>query len=416
MRKGFLAFLFILAVLLIMPAWTAHADGNNPSAPAVNVAAEAQSIRDLLQQAMRAYRLGDYTAAFKLSRSAYLDHFENIEIPLRAMDGDLTLDIEYRFADLRTKMQQGAPAAQVEESARRVRDGVDEVDAMFTGTGALAPTLAALSGFSVIFREGLEAVLVLAAVLGYLRASQSRALGRYIFYGVGLAIVASAFSWLIVHYVVSITPVARELLEAIISLVAVAVLLWVNVWLIRRMDQKRWMEFMRARAWSAMASGSALGLVVLGFSAVYREGLETALFYEVLALMSAQVEIYLLLGFLAGVAALLGVTWVILKTSHRLPVQRFFQVTVSLIMLLSVAFAGGAVHSLQESGFIGATSLIGYLPRLPNALAQFTGFHPTVETIAAQFLLASVYVVGWVVLQLRQRRMQPVASQRVASV
>jgi high-affinity iron transporter len=182
------------------------------------------------------------------------------------------------------------------------------------------------------------------------------------------------------------------------------------------MDQKRWMEFMRARAWSAMASGSALGLVVLGFSAVYREGLETALFYEVLALMSAQVEIYLLLGFLAGVAALLGVTWVILKTSHRLPVQRFFQVTVSLIMLLSVAFAGGAVHSLQESGFIGATSLIGYLPRLPNALAQFTGFHPTVETIAAQFLLASVYVVGWVVLQLRQRRMQPVASQRVASV
>ncbi len=410
MRKGLFVVLALLLALLIVPRGAVHAEGGSP---AVNVADEAQSIRDLLQQAMRAYRLGDYTAAFKLSRAAYLDHFENIEIPLRAMDGDLTLDLEYRFADLRTKMQQGAPPPDVEASAQRVRDGVDEVDAMFTSSGALAPTLALVSGFSVIFREGLEAVLVLAAVLGYLRASQSQSLGRYIFYGVGLALVASAVSWLVVHYLVGVTPIAREALEAVISLIAVGVLFWVNFWLIRRMDQKRWMEFMRARAWAAMASGSAIGLVVLGFTAVYREGLETALFYEVLALMGQQVVIYLALGFLIGVGALLAVTWLILKTSRRLPIQRFFQVTVTLIMLLSVAFVGGAIHSLQEAGFIGATTLLQFLPRLPHALATFTGFHPTLETIAAQLLLAGVYIAGLVALQLRQRKVQPaIAKQR----
>src|SRR5437868_5776727 len=115
MRKGLLIVSILLLAMLVIPRGAAHAQGGSPS---INVAAEVQAIRDLLQQAMRAYRLGDYTSAFKLSRAAYLDHFENIEIPLRAMDGDLTLDLEYRFADLRSKMQQGASATEVEASAR----------------------------------------------------------------------------------------------------------------------------------------------------------------------------------------------------------------------------------------------------------------------------------------------------------
>jgi high-affinity iron transporter len=88
---------------------------------------------------------------------------------------------------------------------------------------------------------------------------------------------------------------------------------------------------------------------------------------------------------------------------------------VTLIVVLSVAFIGNAVHSLQEAGYIGATSLISALPRLPNIVAQFTGFHPTVETIAAQLLLVAVYVAAWIVVQIRQRRMQPVPTQRAAS-
>ena len=372
------------------------------NASAANISAEAASIRDSLDAAMRDYRLGNFTAAFKESRSAYLDHFESIEIPLRAVNPDLTLDMEYRFADLRTKMQQGADAATVETAELSVRAGVDEIDANFNGTGIAAPALAFTSGFTIIFREGLESTLVIAALFAYLQAGQSRALGRYLLYGVGAAMIASFVSWGIVHYLVSITPVARELLEAVISVLAVGVLFWVNFWLLRRADQKRWMEFMRARAWAAMTSGSAIGLAILGFTAVYREGLETALFYEALAFIGQQVGAYIVLGFVTGLTALAVVGYGLLRTGQKMQVVSFLKIAVPLLMVMSVAFIGTAVQQLQGSGFIGATSILNIMPRLPHIVAQLTGIHPTLETLGAQAILTLIYLGGFTWMRTHQ--------------
>ena len=404
MRKVFVAgFAIVLLIvvsgvaLLRSAAPTAAAPiVNAANASTVNISNETALIRDTLDQAMRAYRVGDNTTAFKQSRSAYLDHFEAIEVPLRALDPDLTLDMEYRFAELRTKMQQGADTVTVENAARNVRSGVDEIDTMFSGTGVIAPLLAMTSSFIIIFREGLEAALVIAALLAYLQSSQSRAMGRYLLYGVGVAGIASFASWAVVHYLISITPVARELLEAVVSVMAVGVLFWVNFWLLRRLDQKRWMEFMRARAWSAMASGSAIGLAVLGFTAVYREGLETALFYEALVFISKQVELFVGLGFLMGLLALGGLAYGLFRTGKKMKVVNYLKIAVPLLMVMSVAFIGTAVLQLQEGGFIGATSLLNVMPRLPHLVAELTGIHPTVETLGAQIVLAAVYVVGFV--------------------
>src|SRR6476646_3151003 len=116
----------LLGVLVLAPAHTALAQATNPGQ--IDVAAEVAAIDDTLQQAMYAYQHGDKTRAFQLARGAYLDHFENIEIPLRVLDPDLTSDMEFRFADLRTLMQAGAPAGEVEIKARSVRDGLAEVD------------------------------------------------------------------------------------------------------------------------------------------------------------------------------------------------------------------------------------------------------------------------------------------------
>ncbi len=410
MRKylaiGVVALIVIVTGVLIVRG-AAPSATPPPNAASVNVAAETTAIRDTLDAAMRDYRLGDYKTAFKDARSAYLDHFEAIEIPLRALDPDLTLDMEYRFADLRTKMNAGADSAAVETAARSVRDGVDEIDTMFSGNGVIAPMLALTSSFTIIFREGLEASLVIAALLAYLQASQSRALGRYLLYGVGLAGIASLASWAVVHYVISITPVARELLEAIVSVVAVGVLFWVNFWLLRRVDQKRWMEFMRARAWSAMASGSAIGLAVIGFTAVYREGLETALFYEALVFISKQMEIYVGIGFLIGLIALGVLAYGLFRTGKKMQVVSYLKIAVPLLMVMSVAFIGTAVEQLQEAGFIGATSLLGVFPRLPHVVAQLTGIHPTIETLTAQIVLALVYVGGFIWVRTHQSKSKP---------
>jgi high-affinity iron transporter len=152
-----------------------------------------------------------------------------------------------------------------------------------------------------------------------------------------------------------------------------------------------------------MASGSAIGLIGVGFTAIYREGFETALFYEVLFNMSARVEVYVLLGLLAGTVVLAVVAWMILRMGRRLPIKTFMSVAVTIIILLSVAFAGKAVQQLQESGLIPATSLIGVVPRLPHSLADFTGIHPTVETLAAQAILSLIYISGAVIMRLKQR-------------
>lgn len=398
-------FLVALAVCALALAPRVAAQGGGPGD--VNVPAETEAIRDSLQQAMRAYRLSDFETAYKFSRAAYLDHFEAIEIPLRVLDADLTLDMEYRFADLRTKMQAGAPAADVEQSARSVREGLNEIDAMFSEVGALAPALAFGASFTIIFREGLEAVLVIAALLGYLQAGGMRAARRHVVLGIGLAFAATALTWLLLRFVVQIAPVGRELLEAVISFIAVGVLFWVSFWLVGRLDRQRWMEFLEARAWAAMASGNALGLLGLGFTAVYREGFETVLFYEVLLGLSRRSELFVLYGFLSGAAALGVVAWLILRAGRKLRIRAFMTLAVGIVMLLSVAFIGKGAQGLQESGLINATSLIGVFPRLPRPVAEFTGIHPTVETLAAQAFLLSVYIIGGVAMWWKSRRIEP---------
>src|SRR5258708_15091107 len=156
-----LALIVMVAVLAGIIVSHAAAQDNSPSN--VNVPAETETIRDLLDQAMRAYRLGDFVGAFKLSRGAYLDHFENIELPLRTMDPDLTSDMEYRFADLRTKMQAGAPAPPVETAARSLRSGPDEIDPLVSGACAPAPTFWFSVSFPIIFPPRLGATRLLCA-------------------------------------------------------------------------------------------------------------------------------------------------------------------------------------------------------------------------------------------------------------
>src|SRR6476469_8438560 len=138
-----LALAALLGLFVLAPARNASAQATPTGA--VDAAAEVAAIDDLLQQSMYAYQHNDHAGAFKLARAAYLDHFENIEIRLRVMDPDLTSDMEFRFADLRTLMQAGAPASQVETKARQVRDGLAEVDRLFAGSGVVAPTFALIT-------------------------------------------------------------------------------------------------------------------------------------------------------------------------------------------------------------------------------------------------------------------------------
>jgi high-affinity iron transporter len=349
--------------------------------------------RVLVDESARIYASGDAEAAYIAARNAYLDHFEYVEIPLRVRDDALTLELEEDFARLRGGIENGTAAPEITAIAAEVQDGLDRVERTLTSPGLAAPLIAVISAFTILFREGLEATLVVAAVLGYLEASRNRQYRGAVLRGVFTAIAVSALIFAIVTVIIRLAPVQREVIEAVTAVLAVGVLFWVSFWLVAKLDQRRWMEFMRAKVSAAVATGSAVALFAVGFTAVFREGLETVLFYQALFAFGQGLEIWLALGTLIAAAVLAVLAYVIIVAGRKIPVKRFLQVAVILIMALSVAMMGNAVRALQELGVVGVTFIEGF-PRLPIFMTELLGVYPTVQTLAAQLFLIVVYVVG----------------------
>jgi high-affinity iron transporter len=229
-------------------------------------------------------------------------------------------------------------------------------------------------------------------LLGYLEAARSPHYIKPILGGVALAAVATVITVLLMPTIFAILPVGREVLEAVVALVAVAVLFYVSFWLIARIEHNRWMEFVRARLWTAISVGSTASLVLVGFTAVYREGFETALFYQSLMTFGEGLGRYILLGVALALVALTGVAVVVFRVGRKLPVRTFMNVAVIMVMATSIAMLGNAVKTLQAADLITYRRTDG--PRLPIFLAEATGVWPTVPSLVAQLLLATVYVLG----------------------
>lgn len=396
----------VVAAALVFAAGPAHAQEVTPS----DAVAELEESRRLIDESLELYEEGRTEDAYTAARNAYLDHFEYVEIPLRVRDEALTLELEEDYATLRNLIEDEAPIGDIEKVAGELRHGLDRVERRLSEVGVVAPLLAFTSAFIILFREGFEAVLVVAAVLGYLEASRNTAYKGAVLKGVALAVVASVAIYLMTTLFLRIAPVQRELLEAGTAVLAVIMLFYVSFWLIARLEQRRWMEFVKAKVWAAATTGSALALAGVGFTAVFREGFETVLFYQALLSFAEGLQTWVGLGTLAGFVVLAGVGYLIFKLGRKVPVKAFLGTAVVMIMALSVAFIGNAVRALQQAAYLSVTFLED-VPRLPIFLADLTGWHPTRESLLAQALLASIYILGavwtFVVLPRREARRKP---------
>jgi high-affinity iron transporter len=403
---------FAATLVLLFPG-TASAQDVTPE-EAVD---ELQIARELVDESMELYEAGDAEAAYTAARNSYLDHFEYVEIPLRVRDEGLTLAVEEDYANLRALIEAGAPIEEIEPVAAEVRQGLDEVERTLSEPGMAAPLLALTYAFTILFREGLEAVLIVAAVLGYLEATRNVQYRGAVLKGVGLAGVATVVVFILATAVIQLAPVQRELIEAGTALLAVVVLFYVSFWLVARLDHRRWMEFVKAKVWTAATTGSALALAGVGFTAVFREGFETVLFYQALISFAEGLLEWVAIGTALAFVALLAIGWIIFKAGRRIPIKPFLGTAVTMIMVLSVGFAGNAVRGFQEAAMIPVT-FIESLPRLPIFLAQLTGWYPTRETILAQAALSLVYILGaiWTFVIMPRRRPKPASIETEAPV
>jgi high-affinity iron transporter len=374
---------------------------------------DIDQIRLNLQKVLDLYKENKNDEALLLSRSAYLDSYENIELPLRPIDPDFTLDMEIKFAELQNLIEQRSDYENIVKKIGELQKGLDDSERLVSGIGLIAPSIAFSSSFSIIFREGLESALIIGAIITYLEASRNERFKKHVYYGIILAAGATALTWSIAQFFIELSGANREIIEAIAGIAAVAVLFWVSFWVLNKIETKKWIEFVKSKVWKATTTGSVMVFVLLSFFTVYREGFETVLFYQAMLSYAKYMELFVILGMVLGLAVIIGVAVLVRKLGKKLPLRVLFGLTMGVGAYMSIIFLGNAIREFQEVGYISTTHLLGIIPRLDVNLAAMTGIHPTLETVIAQIILLSVYLVGSTyILIIQPRRKKLIESSR----
>ncbi|MEO6114526.1 MAG: cytochrome c/FTR1 family iron permease [Sphingomicrobium sp.] len=358
----------------------------NPDALEAQRPGSLQLARDRLRQSVDAYAAGDRGRAAELALSAYLDGFEPVEAVLATRDGALMGRVEQAMAGFRTGIANGEPEAGLRERFATTGLLLDEAEA------ALAPEAESslstfLGAFTILLREGLEALLVVIAMIAFLRKAERAEALPYVHGGWVAALVAGAATWAVATYAIGISGVSRELTEGFGSLLAAVILLSVGIWMHGKSQAEEWRRYIAEKMQGALSRGSAWFLFGLAFIVVYREVFETILFFA--ALWTPDNGATILAGAMTGVALLGVIAWAMLRYTRKLPITQFFAYSAILIAILAVVLAGKGVGALQEAGLIPVTPLAG-VPRI-----GMIGLFPTAEAIGAQLLALVAVILGF---------------------
>ncbi len=369
----------------------------------VDFLAVTQTISDKGEAALASYEPARGMQTGEVFSDLYFDVFEGsgMEMAIGLQDPQRKTHLESLFSSVIGAASRGLPKDQVMEHWRHLQAALQETaDAMSRQPSASGFWSLLLQAFFILLREGFEAMLVITALVAYLRRQQADEQLPVIYWGVGLALLASLFTAWLLQVVFSISGGAtQEALEGITMLVAAGVLFYVSYWLISKSEYLRWQQWIRGQINKALSRGSLFALGLAAFLAVYREGAETVLFYQALAGQAQGQWLALSLGIGAAALALLGMYGLMRKASARLPLGLFFGVTAGLLYYLALSFAGSGVLELQQAGWIGITPVNG-LPRI-----SWLGLYPTMETLMAQLLLLAPlpFALWWWMKQRRPR-------------
>lgn len=342
--------------------------------------------RAKLAESVAAARRGDARMAKELALSAYLDGFEPIEPTLTARDATLMGRIEGAMGEFRAAIDRGASPDDLAEKVTVLGGFFDDAEA------ALAPDAATeastfLGAFTILLREGLEALLIVVAMIAFLRKAERGEALRYVHGGWVSAIIAGGITWAVATYAIGISGASRELTEGFGSLFAAVVLLSVGIWMHGKAQADQWQRYIREKMSRALSGGSGWFLFGLAFVVVYREVFETILFY---AALSAQGDNGMLLAGAGSAIGLLSlIAWAMLRYSRKLPIAQFFRYSSWLMAVLTVVLAGKGVAALQEAGLINIAPLAD-VPRL-----SMLGVFPTWQSVLAQLLMAVAIAVGF---------------------
>ncbi len=339
--------------------------------------------REKLAQSAKAYERADFATATDLALSAYLDGIEPLEPTLSARDKPLMVRIEGAMSSFRSLIAERAPPAnlhaQVNEIEVLFREGESALDSRADATAAF------LGSFTILVREGLEALLVVVAMLAFLKKAERPDMLRYVHAGWSGALGLGVLTWAVATYLMNVSGASREVTEGLSSLFAAVMLLGVGMWMHQKSMAGMWQKYIHEKLSAALNRKSAFFMFGLAFIAVYREVFETILFYA--ALWEQGNHGALLGGLVTGLALLGGVAVALLRFSARLPIGKFFSWSSALVAVLAVVLTGKGIAALQEAGWIGSL-------RFGTVRIELLGIYPSAQVLLAQLAMVALVMAG----------------------
>lgn len=348
-----------------------------------------------LNEAKAAIGRGERDRARSLVVDAYLDGIEPAEGSLRANDPVLSRTLEDGFRVVRSGLKEDAPPTEIIAGIDAILVDITRAEAIIGDAQGESFMATAIKSGGILLREGVEAALLIAALLGLAAQAGLEKQRRYVHYGWALALVCGAITWLVSSKLIAISGASRETTEGVTALIAAAVLFYVSYSLLAKSEVARWMKFLKEQVTTRRAATALFGV---SFLAAYREAFETVLFYQAL-LSQSRNHVAAFAGI--GVSAVLLVLLVIAYTraGRFAPPQMFFRISGYLLYALVIVFVGQGLAALQTVGYVPL-----HMIPLPGVAAL--GIFPTLETYAAQGLLILAAVVAEVMSR-RGKTAQP---------
>lgn len=257
-----------------------------------------------------------------------------------------------------------------------------------------------LGAFGIIVREGLEAILVIAAIIAYLTKSGNGKSLKNVYIGAIAGIAASFAAAAVLAWAKSAfasAGLAQEIIEGITALIAVCVLFYVSNWMISKAEAASWSRYIDNKVQSSVEQGSAFALAFTAFLSVFREGAEVVLFYQ--PMLSEGNPGMVWAGFGAGCVLLVFVYLAITKLSIKLPIKVFFTATSILMAVMCVSFLGSGIKELAEGNVFDLTLNVPGIPE--NDVIQIFGIYPWLETLVPQLILSIVLLVTFMIAHYR---------------
>ena len=377
---------------------SAAAQADDSATAGKDWSATQKELLNALAQATQTYQAGDTAKAVGQVQDTYFDIFEasGMENAVGARDANFKTELEGHFTKIVGLMNAGKDVASIQQEIAAFSAGLDKALELLGGNqGGIALFFFSLT---IILREGLEALLIVAAVIAYIHKSghgdKQKVINNSVWWALGASVItALLFQWLLTN-----AAAGREILEGVTMLIATVMLFGMSYWLLSKVEAQHWKAYLQKKIGTSLSQGSLIGLWLTSFLAVYREGAETVLFYFALAADAKTALDYgYLFGGLAVGIVILAVVYLIMRYSVvRLPLKPFFIFTGIFMYLMAFIFAGKGVAELIE-GKAFTPTLIGDGTLFPKWMGDWLGIMPYRETLLPQLiLLAAALFALWV--------------------